>query len=444
MNDDIIVAIATSRLEAAISIIRLSGKDCIAFVQEFFTGKILNKASHTITYGYIKDGEQKIDEVLVNIYRGKRTFSGEEMVEINCHGGVYITQKVLNLCLKKGARMAEHGEFSKRAFLNGRIDLSQAEAISDLITAKNDYATELALKGIQGNISHFIEDLREDLIQIITQIEVNIDYPEYEDVEELTADSLLPKSQSLQKKMNHIIESSKNVHLLKDGISTVIIGKPNVGKSSLLNALLNEDKAIVTDIAGTTRDIVEGTIRLDNIILNMIDTAGIRDTDDIVENIGVHKSKELIHKADLVLLVIDGSASLSKEDEELLELSKDTQRIIVVNKKDQGHNIDIEGISISARDNDIDALIQEIKKRFELGQITAGQEDILANARQIQLLQRASESLDNAIVAMKNQVPTDLIVTDLYDSWENLKEILGERAKEDLLDELFKRFCIGK
>ena len=444
MNDDIIVAIATSRLEAAISIIRLSGKDCIAFVQEFFTGKILNKASHTITYGYIKDGEQKIDEVLVNIYRGKRTFSGEEMVEINCHGGVYITQKVLNLCLKKGARMAEHGEFSKRAFLNGRIDLSQAEAISDLITAKNDYATELALKGIQGNISHFIEDLREDLIQIITQIEVNIDYPEYEDVEELTADSLLPKSQSLQKKMNHIIESSKNVHLLKDGISTVIIGKPNVGKSSLLNALLNEDKAIVTDIAGTTRDIVEGTIRLDNIILNMIDTAGIRDTDDIVENIGVHKSKELIHKADLVLLVIDGSVPLSKEDEELLELSKDTQRIIVVNKKDQGHNIDIEGISISARDNDIDALIQEIKKRFELGQITAGQEDILANARQIQLLQRASESLDNAIVAMKNQVPTDLIVTDLYDSWENLKEILGERAKEDLLDGLFKRFCIGK
>lgn len=444
MNDDIIVAIATSRLEAAISIIRLSGKDCIAFVQEFFTGKILNKASHTITYGYIKDGEQRIDEVLVNIYRGKRTFSGEEMVEINCHGGVYITQKVLNLCLKKGARMAEHGEFSKRAFLNGRIDLSQAEAISDLITAKNDYATELALKGIQGNISHFIEDLREDLIQIITQIEVNIDYPEYEDVEELTADSLLPKSQSLQKKMNHIIESSKNVHLLKDGISTVIIGKPNVGKSSLLNALLNEDKAIVTDIAGTTRDIVEGTIRLDNIILNMIDTAGIRDTDDIVENIGVHKSKELIHKADLVLLVIDGSAPLSKEDEELLELSKDTQRIIVVNKKDQGHNIDIEGISISARDNDIDALIQEIKKRFELGQITAGQEDILANARQIQLLQRASESLDNAIIAMKNQVPTDLIVTDLYDSWENLKEILGERAKEDLLDELFKRFCIGK
>lgn len=444
MNDDIIVAIATSRLEAAISIIRLSGKDCIAFVQSFFSGKILNKESHTITYGYIKDDDEKIDEVLVNIYRGKKTFTGEEMVEINCHGGVFITQKVLNLCLKKGARMAEHGEFSKRAFLNGRIDLSQAEAISDLISAKNDYASSLALKGIQGNISHFIEDLREDLIQIITQIEVNIDYPEYDDVEELTAESLLPKSISLQEKMKHILESSKNVHLLKDGISTVIIGKPNVGKSSLLNALLNEDKAIVTDIAGTTRDIVEGTIRLDNIILNMIDTAGIRKTNDVVENIGVSKSKALIHQADLVLLVIDGSSPLTQEDQELLDLSSDTNRIIVFNKKDKGIIQDIQGISISAKDNDIEPLINEIKSMFELGKIVAGQEDILANARQIQLLEKANQSLENAIIAMNNQIPTDLIVTDLYDAWENLKEILGERAKEDLLDELFKRFCIGK
>lgn len=444
MNDDIIVAIATSRLEAAISIIRLSGKGCIAFVQQFFTGKIIDKASHTITYGFIKDQDEKVDEVLVNIYRGHRTFTGEEMVEINCHGGIFITQKVLNLCLKMGARMAEHGEFSKRAFLNGRIDLSQAEAISDLISAKNDYASQLALRGIQGNISHFIEDLKEDLIQIITQIEVNIDYPEYEDVEELTAESLLPKSIQLQEKMNHIIDSSKNVHLLKDGISTVIIGKPNVGKSSLLNALLDEDKAIVTDIAGTTRDIVEGTIRLDHIVLNMIDTAGIRDTDDVVENIGVHKSKELIHKADLVLLVLDGSQPLTQEDYELLELSKDTQRIIVINKKDQGEIKDIDGIAISAKNHDIEPLIQKIKAMFELGQITSSQDDILANARQIQLLEKANQSLKNAIQAMQEYVPTDLIVTDLYESWESLKEILGERAKEDLLDELFKRFCIGK
>lgn len=444
MNDDIIVAIATSRLEAAISIIRLSGKGCIAFVQQFFTGKIMDKVSHTITYGFIKDQDEKVDEVLVNIYRGHRTFTGEEMVEINCHGGIFITQKVLNLCLKMGARMAEHGEFSKRAFLNGRIDLSQAEAISDLISAKNDYASQLALRGIQGNISHFIEDLKEDLIQIITQIEVNIDYPEYEDVEELTAESLLPKSIQLQEKMNHIIDSSQNVHLLKDGISTVIIGKPNVGKSSLLNALLDEDKAIVTDIAGTTRDIVEGTIRLDHIVLNMIDTAGIRDTDDVVENIGVHKSKELVHKADLVLLVLDGSQPLTQEDYELLELSKDTQRIIVINKKDQGEIKDIDGIAISAKNHDIEPLIQKIKAMFELGQITSSQDDILANARQIQLLEKANQSLKNAIQAMQEYVPTDLIVTDLYESWESLKEILGERAKEDLLDELFKRFCIGK
>ena len=240
--------------------------------------------------------------------------------------------------------------------------------------------------------------------------------------------------------MDRIIESSQNVHLLKDGISTVIIGKLNVGKSSLLN----EDKVIVTDIAGTTRDVVEGTIRLDNIVLNMIDTTSIHETEDIVENIGVTKSKELIHKADLVLLVLDGSSELTKEDYELIELSQDTNRIIVINKKDQGIHQSIEGIAISARDNEIEPLIDEIKTMFEMGKITSGQEDMLANARQIQLLEKANQSLNNAIEAMKNQIPTDLIVTDLYDSWENLKEILGERAKEDLLDELFKRFCIGK
>ncbi|RHM60481.1 MULTISPECIES: tRNA uridine-5-carboxymethylaminomethyl(34) synthesis GTPase MnmE [Coprobacillaceae] len=444
MNEDIIVAIATSRLEAAISLIRLSGKGSIEFVQQFFTGKIINKESHTITYGYIQDQGKKVDEVLVNIYRGKKTFTGEEMVEINCHGGIFITQKVLNVCLKYGARLAQRGEFSKRAFLNGRIDLSQAEAISDLISAKNDYASELALKGIQGNISHFIEDLREDLIQIITQIEVNIDYPEYEDVEELTAQKLLPRSEQLQAKMDKIIDASKNVHLLKDGISTVIIGRPNVGKSSLLNALLQEDKAIVTDIAGTTRDIVEGSIRLDNIVLNMIDTAGIRETNDVVESIGVNKSKELIKRADLVLLVIDGSKPLTKEDEELLELSKDTTRIIVLNKEDQGTNNDLDGITISAKQNHIQPLIDKMKEMFALGKITSGTEDILANARQIQLLEKAKQSLQIAIDAMHQSIPTDLIVEDLYDSWENLKEILGEQAKEDLLDELFKRFCIGK
>lgn len=444
MNEDIIVAIATSRLEAAISMIRVSGPDCIAFVQKFFTGKIIEKPSHTINYGYIIDDGKRIDEVLVNIYRGTRTFTGEEMVEINCHGGVYITSRVLEVCIKNGARMAERGEFSKRAFLNGRIDLSQAEAISDIITAKNSYATDLALKGISGSISGFIEDLKEDLIQIITQIEVNIDYPEYDDVEELTASSLLPRSANLLTKMNKILDDSKNIKLVKEGIKTVIIGRPNVGKSSLLNALLREDKAIVTNIAGTTRDIVEGSISIDGVVLNMIDTAGIRETDDIIESMGVEKSKELIHQADLVLLVIDGSQSLSSEDMQLLELTEDATRIIVLNKADQGTKVDLDGIVISAKDNQISTLTEEIKKMFELGKIIDNNEHILTNARQTMLLQRASQALKQAVEAMEMMVPTDLIVTDLYECWNNLKEILGEKAKEDLLDELFKRFCIGK
>ncbi len=444
MNDDIIVAIATSRLEAAISIIRVSGKDSIAFVQKFFTGKIMEKPSHTINYGFIIDEGKKIDEVLVSIYRGSKTFTGEEMVEINCHGGVYITSKVLEVCIKNGARMAERGEFSKRAFLNGRIDLSQAEAISDIITAKNSYATDLALKGITGNISNFIEDLKEDLIQIITQIEVNIDYPEYDDVEELTATSLLPRSSELLEKMDQILENSKNIKLVKEGIKTVIVGRPNVGKSSLLNALLDEDKAIVTDIAGTTRDVVEGSISIDGIVLNMIDTAGIRKTDDLIESIGVEKSKELVHQADLVLLVIDGSQPLTDEDNQLLELTKDATRIIVINKADQGIKVTLDGIEISAKDHQISNLTAEIKKMFDLGKIIDNNDFILTNARQTMLLQQASKSLKQAVEAMKLMVPTDLIVTDLYDCWNNLKEILGEKAKEDLLDELFKRFCIGK
>ena len=444
MNEDIIVAVATSRLEAAISIIRISGPESIAFVQKFFTGKIINKESHTINYGYIIDDGKRIDEVLVNIYRGKKTFTGEEMVEINCHGGVYITKRVLEVCIKNGARIAERGEFSKRAFLNGRIDLSQAEAISDIISAKNSYASELALNGIRGNISNFIEDLKEDLIKIITQIEVNIDYPEYDDVEELTATSLLPESKVLLEKMNKILNDSKNIKLVKEGIKTVIIRKPNVGKSSLLNALLQEEKAIVTNIAGTTRDIVEGSISIDGIVLNMIDTAGIRETDDIIESMGVEKSKELINQADLVLLVIDGSLKLDQGDQELLELTNDSNRIIVLNKADQGIKVDLDGVVISAKDSDIGALTNKIKEMFELGKIIDNNDHILTNARQTMLLQKASQALNQAVEAMKMLVPTDLIVTDLYECWNNLKEILGEKAKEDLLDELFKRFCIGK
>lgn len=444
MNDDIIAAIATSRLEAAISIIRLSGKDVIAFVQSFFSGRIIDKKTQTLTYGYIMDGDEKVDECLISIYRGKHTFTGEEMVEINCHGGVFITRKVFNLCIRKGARLAQRGEFSKRAFLNGRIDLSQAEAISDMVTANNDEAAKLALRGIQGNISHFIKDLKEDLIQIITQIEVNIDYPEYDDVEELTAEKLLPRSVSLREKMDDIIQRSRHVSLMKDGISTVIVGKPNVGKSSLLNALLDEEKAIVTDIAGTTRDIVEGTIRLDSVVLNMIDTAGIHETKETIEKMGVEKSLSLIDKADLVLVVVDGSSPLDEEDQRILEKTKDTNRIIIINKADLGCVVDLEGIQISAKEMKIDALTNYIKDSFDFSSMNGQDAQVVANERQLSLLMKASKSLDAAIAAMRLSVPVDLIVEDLYDSWNALKEILGEQAKEDLLDELFSRFCVGK
>ena len=444
MDQDIIVAIATSRLEAAISIVRLSGPGVIEFVQSFFSGRIIDLPTRTMAYGYMMDGDKRIDEVLVSVFRGRHTFTGEDSVEINCHGGVFITDQILRLCLKKGARLAQRGEFTKRAFLNGRIDLSQAEAVSDMISAQNDQATQLALKGIRGSISHFIADLKEDLIQIITQIEVNIDYPEYDDVEELTADTLLPMSIELKNKMERILEQSKNIHLIKDGISTVIVGKPNVGKSSLLNALLEEDKAIVTDIAGTTRDIVEGKVRIGSLVLNMIDTAGIRETEDKIEHIGVEKSLALIKQADLVLLVLDGSQPLDDEDRRLIEETQSTHCITLINKKDLGNIIGIDGIEISAKHDEIQQLIDYIQNEFDLSAINSESAQVLVNQRQYQLLEHASQSLDAAIEAMKMGIPVDLIVEDLNQSWLDLKEILGEQAKEDLLDELFKRFCVGK
>lgn len=444
MNDDIIVAIATSRQEAAISIIRLSGKGCIEFVSEMFTGNIIHKPSHTITYGYIVDEDKKIDEVLVNIYRAPRTFTAEDMVEINCHGGIYITNRILSLCLKRGARMAEHGEFTKRAFLNGRIDLAQAESVADMISAQTDLASNLALKGISGRVSKMIVELKEALIQIITQIEVNIDYPEYDDVEELTASKLLPLTEHFEERVGKILKNAHNGQLIKNGIKTAIVGRPNVGKSSLLNALLEEEKAIVTDIAGTTRDIIEGQINLDGIMLQLIDTAGIHETDDVVEKIGVERSLKAAKEAQLVLLVLDGSEPLRQEDRELLNLTEDMQRIILINKSDLGCQLDIEGLKISAKDGHIEALQQQIIQMFEIGDLRSHDQVYLSNLRHIQLMEQCLASVKKSKIAMKDGVPVDLIVVDLYDAWYCLKEILGQEAKADLLDELFSRFCIGK
>lgn len=441
MNNEIIVAVATSRLEAAISMIRVSGEGSIKFVSSFFSGKIIDKDSHTITYGYLMEQEKKIDEVMVSIYRGSKTFTGEEMVEISCHGGVFITNKVLELCLKQGARFANRGEFSKRAFLNGRIDLSQAEAISDLITSSNEIASKLALEGIQGSIKNFVEDLKETLIALITQIEVTIDYPEYDDVEELTANTLLPRSNDLLVKMDKIIEDSKNVQILKDGIKTAIIGRPNVGKSSLLNSLLKEDKAIVSNIAGTTRDVVEGNIRLGELSLQLVDTAGIHISNDEIESVGIDKAKEMIDLVDLIILVFDGSEELTSEDEYLINLTDNKTRIIVYNKSDLKAK---DGINISAKNHDIKPLLDKITSMFNQGYILDNQNNILTNARQIELLSNAKKHLNQAVIAMENSIPIDLIVEDMTSCWLQLQDIVGKRAKEDLLDELFKRFCIGK
>lgn len=444
MNDDIIVAISTALAESAISIVRLSGKGCIDFVQKFFSGKIVLKNSHTITYGYIIDDDRRIDEVLVSIFRAPKSFTAEDMVEINCHGGIYITQEILNLCLKKGARLAERGEFTKRAFLNERIDLTQAESVADMISAKTRTASTMAMKGITGRLSRMILDLKEDLIQIITQIEVNIDYPEYDDIEELTASKLIPLTQSFESKVKAILRDGRNGQLIKNGIKTAIIGRPNVGKSSLLNALLNEDKAIVTDIAGTTRDIIEAEISLDGILLQLIDTAGIRETEDVVERIGVERSRQACNQADLVLLVLDGSMPLTEEDQELLTMTQSMNRIIVINKSDLPQKLTIDGISISAKEAKIDALEQKIIELFDLGAIIHNDAPYLANARQMQLMELCYASIQKANQAMQEGVPVDLIVIDLYDAWHDLKEILGQEAKADLLDELFSRFCIGK
>ena len=445
MHDDIIVALATARQEAAISIVRLSGKGCIEFVDNILTSSIANKPSHTITYGYIVDEEMgKIDEVLVNIYRAPRTFTAEDMVEINCHGGIFVTNKILSLCLKKGARLAEHGEFTKRAFLNGRIDLAQAESVADMISAQTDLSSNLALKGIEGRVSKLIKDLKEQLIQIITQIEVNIDYPEYEDVEELTAQKLMPMTETFENSVKKILRNAQNGKMIKNGIKTAIVGRPNVGKSSLLNALLEEEKAIVTDIAGTTRDIIEGQINLDGLMLRLIDTAGIRETDDVVEKIGVERSLKAANEAELVLLVLDGSQPLTQEDEELMELTKDMNRIILINKIDVDNVLDIEGIEISAKEGNIQPLEDKIIELFEIGNLKVNDEVYLSNNRHIQLMEHCLQSVQKARQAMEDFIPVDLIVLDLYEAWHDLKEILGQEAKADLLDELFSRFCIGK
>jgi tRNA modification GTPase len=436
--DDTIAAISTALGEGAISIVRLSGEDAISIAMKVYKGKNLFEVpSHTIHYGHIVDGEEIIDEVMVTVMRAPKTFTREDVIEINCHGGIATINKILELLLTSGARLAEPGEFTKRAFLNGRIDLSQAEAICDLIVAKTDIARSLAVNQLAGKVSNKIKELRNKILDIIAHIEVNIDYPEYDDVIEMTNKILMPKTKKLIKEIKEILIKALDGKIIKEGIKTVIIGRPNVGKSSLLNRLLDEEKAIVTNIAGTTRDTVEGLINLGGITLNIIDTAGIRETKDTVEKIGVEKSLKLLDEADLVLII--------------LEKTKDKNNIVVINKIDLEGKIDRSKlknrriVELSALKNEgIEILEKEIKNIFNLGKIQAKNLTYISNARHISLLKQAEDSLKEALLAMEREEPIDMVEIDLKNAWHLLGEILGEEVHEELINELFSRFCLGK
>lgn len=448
MNDTI-AAISTTTGIGAISIIRLSGPESLEIASKIFTKDLTKVETHTIHYGYIKNNNEKIDEVLVSVMKAPKTFTKEDIVEINCHGGIATTNKVLEILLNNGARLAEPGEFTKRAFLNGRIDLLEAEATMDLISSKSDKARKMSLNTLTGETSNLIKDLRSDIVGIISNIEVNIDYPEYEDIEVLTNEKILPEIQKFKEKLEKIIKKSQDSKVIKEGIKVGIIGKPNVGKSSLLNSLLEEEKAIVTNVPGTTRDIVEGTIILDNVILNIIDTAGIRESDDIVEKIGIEKSLTIINEADLVIFILNNNEKITAEEKGLLEKLKDKKKIIVINKIDLENKLDKSildnYIEISAKENiGIEKIKDEIKRLFNLGELEASDLTYMSNARSISLLGKSLNNINDAISEINNNSPIDIVEFHLKDAWNNLGEIIGETYTDELLDELFSRFCLGK
>lgn len=450
MNDTI-AAISTALGVGGISIIRLSGSNAIPIASKCFTGKDLNTVpTHTIHYGYIKDNDEIIDEVLVTVMKAPKTYTTEDIVEINCHGGLVPTRKILETVLNNGARLAEPGEFTKRAFLNGRIDLVKSEAIMDIIQSKSDEARKLAISQIKGSTSELIENFRNRLMNLLSSIEVNIDYPEYYDIEVVTKEKIKSNLDEMQQELEKLIKESNDSKIIKNGIKTVIIGKPNVGKSSILNKLLEQDKAIVTDIAGTTRDIVEGEIYLNGILLNIIDTAGIRETADKVEKIGVTKSLDAMKNADLVIVVLNSNEKLTKEDQEILEQSANKTRIIVLNKNDLPKQIDlpanIENV-IETNTNSsagIATLKDKIKEMFNLGEISNKDYTYLSNARQISLAKKAYKNMEDASNALKEDMPVDLIAIDLKECFDTLGEIIGVTYSDEIIDNLFENFCVGK
>ncbi len=447
--EDTIVAISTSVGEGAISIIRLSGHDALNIASKVFTKDLTKVDSHTIHYGFITSNNEKIDEVLVSVMKAPKTFTREDIVEINCHGGIATTNKVLEVLLENGARLAEPGEFTKRAFLNGRIDLLEAEATMDLISSKAESARKISINTLTGETSNLIKNLRSELVKIISNIEVNIDYPEYEDIEVLTNESILPDIKKFKEKLAEIIKKSEDSKVIKEGIRVGIIGRPNVGKSSLLNSLLEEEKAIVTDVPGTTRDIVEGSLIISGIPLNIIDTAGIRKTEDTVEKIGVEKSLKIIDTSDLLIYILNNNEEITEEEKKILEKTKNKKRIIVVNKIDLKTKLNKKlldnYIEISVKENiGIDKIKDEIKRLFNIGEISTNDMTYLSNARSIALLKKSLNNINDAINEINNNNPIDIVELSLKESWNNLGEVIGETYTDELLDELFSRFCLGK
>lgn len=455
---DTIAAISTPPGEGAISIVRMSGEEAVSIAQKVFSGKDLTQAkSHTINYGHIVDPKthEEIDEVMVSLMLAPKTFTREDVVEINCHGGIVATNRILQLLLVNGARLAEPGEFTKRAFLHGRIDLTQAESVMDLIRAKTDRSMKIALNQLDGNLSHLIDSLRKDILDVLAQVEVNIDYPEYDDVEEMTMKLLKEKAIEIKQRIEQLLKTASQGKIMREGLATALVGRPNVGKSSLLNHLLHEDKAIVTDVAGTTRDVIEEYVNVSGVPLKLIDTAGIRETDDKVEKIGVERSKKAIEQSDLVLLVLNAAESLTKEDLELIRLTNDKKRIIILNKTDLEEKLDrkeLAKISENApvyatsilKNEGVEALEEAISKLFFNGIENSQSTVMVTNARHIALLKKAQNSLDSVLEGISSGMPVDLVQIDMTEAWNLLGEITGESYEDELLDQLFSQFCLGK
>ncbi|MEK3937290.1 tRNA uridine-5-carboxymethylaminomethyl(34) synthesis GTPase MnmE [Sporosarcina sp. FSL W7-1349] len=461
MHFDTIAAISTPMGEGAIAIVRLSGDEAIHIANKIFrspSGKqLMNEPSHTIHYGHLAEPAtgEIVEEVMVSLMKAPKTFTREDVVEINCHGGLVAVNRVLKLVLKEGARLAEPGEFTKRAFLNGRVDLSQAEAVMDLIRAKTDRAMNVALNQMEGKLSRLIGDLRQALLETLAQVEVNIDYPEYDDVEEMTVPLMIEKSTWVRDEIDKLLRTSSQGKILREGLSTVIIGRPNVGKSSLLNSIVQENKAIVTDIAGTTRDIIEEYVNVRGVPLRLVDTAGIRETEDIVERIGVERSRQVLKEADLILLVLNSSEDLTEEDERLFEAVAGMDTIVVINKTDLPQKINMDRVQELAgtgkivttsllKEEGVDELEEAIAGLFFEGTIETGDLTYVSNARHIALLHQARATIQDALHAAEAGVPVDMIQIDVTRTWEILGEIIGDTVQDSLINQLFSQFCLGK